>query len=283
MTSQKFRPDYRLIREWDKVALPLPPPFVAEFTRNGKCLYYIAASHEGGVKSATLRTVKYAFDIFKPDVVVVEGIPNTGETSPAWYLEQCRQQAESDFAQGGEGSYATVLAAERGIDFIPGEPSAQVLYEGLLKQGYKLEDLVSWHIAMVLSVPTSYGGAANDREMREHVERCARNSLEEVGKRDVAFGFDDFCKWYSEKMGVEFSVEHVRAADCFPSDGENANFLQKMMAAADRTREPHIVKIIAEQLNKYDRVLVVYGAAHAGKQEPVFVKEFGPPRHLKPA
>ncbi len=53
------------------------------------------------------------------------------------------------------------------------------------------------------------------------------------------------------------------------------------MSATDNVREPHIVKTNAEQLGRFDRVLVVFGAAHAGKHEPVFNKMIGPVQHFK--
>src|SRR5262245_43375984 len=108
----RCKPDYGLIKQWDKVALPLAPPFVSKFAGSGKQLWYVAARHEGRVKSATLKTVKHAFDGLKPEAVIIEGVANTGVVSPGWYVDYCKDQAKSDYADSGEAAYATVLAAE---------------------------------------------------------------------------------------------------------------------------------------------------------------------------
>ncbi len=136
--SINFKPDHSLIREWDNALndeLPFVAPFVSAFQNDGKTLRYIASSHGGDVNSPTLKTVKQEFDDFPPDVVIVEGVPYNGETSPAWYLEHCREHAKDNYENGGEGSYATVLAAERGTAFVGAEPTAWGLCNGLLLQG----------------------------------------------------------------------------------------------------------------------------------------------------
>jgi hypothetical protein len=253
---------------------------VSQFNLSGKRLHYIAASHCGDVESPTLRTVKQEFDIFKPDVVIVEGIPNTGEKSPAWYLEHCREQAKGNYSVGGEGAYATVLAAENGIDFIPGEPSAQWLYEGVLAQGYTLQDLLGWQLACTIQYRLS-ANAVDESNLPTLAERCASSYLNEIGLGEEKYDLRNFSDWYQDRMGKAFSLKSITADDCSPSTDPNANFLQKMMSAADNVREPHILKIIAEQLNEHNKVLVVYGSAHAAKHEPVLNKMLGQVEHFK--
>jgi hypothetical protein len=276
----RFKPDYSLIRQWDKTTLPLAAPYVSHFNKASKQLRYIAARHEGGTASPTLRTVKQEFDAFKPDVVIVEGVPNTGEISPAWYLAHCREQAKTDFKAGGEGSYATVLAGERGIDFVPGEPSAKALYEGLLAQGFTQEDAAGFDLTVILR-HLHGAGIINDGDAEDLVEERAKGYFAELGLDNVKYDYRDFTDWYKERMGERFSLANLAARDASPSTAANANFLQKLMAAGDNVREPHIVKIIAEQLEKHDRVLVVYGSAHSGKHEPALAKMLGAPQHLK--
>lgn len=278
----KFNPDCSLIKEWDGAVstLPCEAPFVSKFNLASKRLHYIAAQHGGDIDSPTLKTVKQEFDSFKPDVVIVEGIPNTGEKSPAWYLKHCGEQAKTNYAVGGEGAYATVLAGERNIDFIPGEPSAQNLYEGILEQGYAREDLLGWQIAGMIKHRLN-AGVIDESNMVELTEQWASSCLHEINQGNVRYNFGDFCNWYQDRMGRRFSLENIAADDGSPSTDPNANFLQKMMSATDKVREPHILKIIAEQLEAHNKVLVVYGSAHAGKHEPVLKKMLGSVQYSK--
>lgn len=276
-----FDPDYSLIRSWHEVTLPLELPFVAKFAANGKQLCFVASRHEGGVESPTLKTVRHAFDTFRPQVVVVEGVPNKGEASPRWYLDICREQAKHDYAEGGEGSYATVLAAERGIDFIPGEPSNEKMYEAFARQGYTMQDLLGWETSAFLQSRIQ-GGIITEDDIAGHVDSFAGIMLRETGVTGAAFGYKDYCAWYRGRMGQEFSIGHLAAADTSPSTDPGSNFLQNLMVAGDKVREPHIVKMIAEQLDRHDRVLAVYGCAHLGKQEPALANMLGPAVHSKP-
>jgi hypothetical protein len=255
----KFEPDYSLIRAWNRQTagtLPFDGPFVARFGTGTKRLHYVAAQHEGGIESPTLQTVRREFDSFHPDVVIVEGAPYTGEISPAWYLDHCRTQAENDFAGGGESAYATVLAAERGIDFVPAEPLDDAVCTAICRQGYTQEDFFNWRAIVLLT---------------------SRLSLSDVGDADVPAAVT---AWYERQMGKPFSLEALAGDDLSPSDGVNASFLQRMAHESDRVREPHIVKIISKQLARHDRVLVVFGSAHLAKQAPVFEKMLGAPQHF---
>ena len=70
-------PDISLVRKWDeaqRATFPFDGPFISRFSNDQTTLCYIASKHEGDINSPTLRTVKYAFDNFRPDVVVVDHV-----------------------------------------------------------------------------------------------------------------------------------------------------------------------------------------------------------------
>ncbi|MEZ0224812.1 MAG: hypothetical protein ACAH83_09685 [Alphaproteobacteria bacterium] len=281
--ASKFHADYSKILSWDEGRENAPSvdePFVSVFASGEKQLHYIAAKHGGDIDSPTLKTVKQEFDAFKPDVVIIEGAPNTGEKSPAWYLEYAREMEKSKFAGGGEGTYAAVLAADCKIDFVPGEPTARELLEGMRAQGFTTQDLLGWHVAGMIKSRFA-DGSIDDANADARIERTAQNRINEFGLKDVTFKADDFRRWYRDRMGKDFSLAGAAADDGAPSSRADANFMQKIMAAADKVREPHIVQVIEEQLSQHDKVLVVYGSGHAIKQEPALESMLGKPKHLK--
>jgi hypothetical protein len=226
--------------------------------------------------------VKHVFDRFRPQVVIIEGVANTGEVSPRWYLDYCKEEAKSGYAKGGEASYSAALAAERKIDFIPGEPSARTMYEGIAQQGFTIADLLGWKIAVELQAAASSAGRLRKADAAKRAETAARELLNELGKAKRSYDFSKFCDWYKHRMGEPFSPRRIGSLDCSPSTAPGANFVQRMMAATDSVREPHIVRMIAIQLSKHDRVLAVFGSGHLYKQEPVLAKLLGPAVHSKP-
>lgn len=57
-----------------------------------------------------------------------------------------------------------------------------------------------------------------------------------------------------------------------------ASFLQRLGDKVSSVRDPHIVRLIAEQLKKYKKVMIVFGGGHLVSQRPVIEKYFGPSR-----
>jgi hypothetical protein len=279
-TPRIFDPDTSLITQWSKAAAkaaPLPAPYVAGFEAQGAQLRYIAARHNGDIDSPTLKTVKAAFDDFRPQVVIVEGVPNEGAASPGWYLEYARQKEQDGFKSGGgETAYAATLAAGSGIDFVPAEPTEGEKLTGLLARGYSAADYMGWSIAQLAATHP----AINDENADEIINRNIASTARRAGIDPGGFDATAFKAWYEDKTGTSFAVATAKSEDLSPD--RNGSALQKLTQAVDDVREPHIVKTIAAQMEKFDRVLVVYGSAHLVKQEPALRQMLGKPQYIKP-
>lgn len=268
-----FNPDLSLIRPFSKEAGAEKPaaPYAALFQQQENQLCFVAAKHGA---PETLEAVRQVFDDFKPEIVIVEGV--SGATPPAEYLERVRKQSLDGFKQGGEGALATMLAAERGINFIPGEPTDEEVHQSILQQGKITEDLLGWHAALMLQ-QKNRGAILKPQDVPQAIQKALDSYTKRLGLKP-SFGFHEFCAWYEQRMGKKFNPEAILKDDMSPGNSKNANFLQKIMHATDQAREPHILKTIAEQLSKHKRVLVVYGASHFIKQEAVLTKMLGRPK-----
>ena len=280
----KFKPDFSLIKLWDESlnqTLPYKAPFVSEFKKASRSLRFIAARHEGNTQSPTLKTVRSEFDRFKPEVVILEGMPNTGETSPNWYLTHCLSQQEDNFKSGGEASYACTLAGKRNIKFVTGEPPLSELVTGIIGQGFELNDVIGWMIFCQLA-QHSQAHDINEQSAENIAYQISHNVSKSSNKNIQPWNIGTFNTWYQSKMGKRFSVQDIDTESLSPSTNDDASFLQKVMNAADQIREPHILKVIAEQLSLHERVLVVYGAAHLGKQQHALSAMTSEPEHYKP-
>lgn len=274
-----FEPDMSLIRAWSVTvakAVPHPSPYVAAFGSGNSQLKYIAARHHGDIDSPTLRTVKSVFEEFNPQVVIVEGVPGAGVASPSWYLQYAKLHEKTGFRHGGgETAYAATLAASRGIDFVPAEPSDKAKCDGLIAQGFTMRDFLGWNTCQML-----HGHKNLTAQSGYLISQNIVNVTNAAGLPAHDFGIDEFKAWYAEKMRTPFSFDTVAKDNLSPS--KNGTFMQRVTQAIDNVREPHIVKTVAEQLAKFDRVLVVYGSSHLAKQEPVLEKMLGKPQYSKP-
>ena len=122
----------------------------------------------------------------------------------------------------------------------------------------------------------------DDNTVKTHAEEFAAGCLYGLEMYLEKFDYSKFYNWYSRRLGQSFSLQNLDKLEFDPSDLPNANFFQKVMRAMDMVREPHILKIIGEQLMEFNRVLVVYGSAHQVKHEPVLAKILGAPSYAKP-
>lgn len=265
----ELTPDLRLIRHWGTGWRPaMQFPFIARFNHASGQLHYIAAEHQTGLDSATLKTIRYEFELFKPDLVVIEGVPHAEGLSPQRIIDAARKQADSDFQQCNESLYAAYLAHQNKIDFIGGEPTNKEIFESMRKQGISEQDIVGWNIT---------------RNLKYKLERKLLPE-EYVEQEITGYGYNPalFKTWYAEHFGEDFSIRSIIGLSQSPSAKPEANFLQRMSYAADQIREPQIVGVITAPLNRGKKVLAVYGGAHQGKHEPVFKKMLGKPRYFKP-
>jgi hypothetical protein len=75
----------------------LEPPYVGNFNKNGKKLFYVAAVHESAVaipdllKSPTFMTIEKIFNEYSVNAVVVEGISPWSGEFPSKLLEYAKK------------------------------------------------------------------------------------------------------------------------------------------------------------------------------------------------
>jgi len=62
---------------------------------------------------------------------------------------------------------------------------------------------------------------------------------------------------------------------------EGLRFTNEVSHAVGQVRDAHLVRTIAELLNRFDRVLVVYGAGHHVQQAEVLAAMIGEPLGIR--
>jgi len=245
-------------------------PFAARYEKDGKQLSYIAALHESGTASRTFKLIAGEFSRLKPQLVIVEGIPQNAGTNNQAFVAIARQSANAM-----ESYYAVSLALDAQAAFAGGEPSPQDIKTRLLSAGYAEKDIFGHGIVQEIPVwkrqnPSS-GFSTFYKESASNLANMYR--LAANGTMSEA----EFAKWYEEKNRKPFNAEIISVQETAPYNNPDSLFTQKMGFEIMKVRDMAICRAVADAINKYDRVLVVYGAGHFVMEQDILADMIGQP------
>lgn len=248
------------------------PVIIAEFKRAGKALCYVAVRHVVGIENPISAAIKSAVEQFNPDAVVIEshyGHDNTG------YVAYVHEQSASGFKDSREDTYAAYLATQRKIPFVGGEPSDKTIMAGMIEAGYSSRDVQAFYLLRQIPVWREEHKLSEQGFAEQATKFLGTiNSIFETSNDD-ALNIVDFKKWYDKHNTTRKSFLEIENSDLAPINSEKASYFQILNHVMDPIRERNIITVIANNLNEYDRVLVVYGNGHLTKSRPVFKKMFG--------
>jgi hypothetical protein len=268
--------DLSLIRDYTPEDNLLSRPVaVTHFRKDEKNLYYINAHHVSGIDNPTCDVVREAITRYKPRCVVIEARTG-GEVSPAAFLGDVKRLAESGFRRGGEPYYTAHLADENNIPFIGGEPIERDVFLAMEKAGYSAKDMIGSNL--LRQIPQlRREGTLDEAHFSGQATWYLGAIADSAGvSKDARMTFDEFKSWYAEhdKSGKDFL--QTTSEDFAPFNSSDASYFQKLSYEVGLVRERHIDTVIANSMNEYGTVLVVYGDAHLMQSHAVFEKMLGP-------
>ena len=97
----------------------------------------------------------------------------------------------------------------------------------------------------------------------------------------MEFSFKDFENWYNEKVTKPKHYRDVTGNDTAPDGSVSASYLQRFSNRVGIARDTSLLNRIEKMLNRYDKVLVVYGFSHFLTLEPSLTATFGKPQFFK--
>lgn len=269
VSTRDYEADISLLRSYSCEECP-EFPFAAEYRSADRRLIYIAAKHDAGLESGTFRLIRREFERLSPQLVVVEGIPfGAGTNHPAFVAQAAVNSARM------ESYYAASLALGAKALFMGGEPPPGDIRDALLSKGYSQRDIVGF--SLLLETPVwkrmATGESFGDF-FRRNVEQKARMyGLPPAAAMTEA----EFRAWHRERNGGDFDPEKVSIQETAPQDGSSALFTQRMDLEMLRVRDERVCRVIADALEKHQRVLVVFGGGHFGSQRAVLRRLMGKP------
>jgi hypothetical protein len=274
-----LRAETDLLEVWSTEAQSLvpEPPYVARYQRNGKHLSYLASRHEHHNGNAVFELVSIEFEALRPQVVIIEGLNRAAGLSPQSYADWVSQMVGQKMWPAGEAGYSAWLAGENSIDFVGGEPSPQEILRAIDDSPYTLRDLIYYFT--LRQIPqwkrTDLDPEHNFGAL--YADFISQQSHAYGIKVDDFTAPNDFITWYEMRNQKPFDIGQITVMDAAPITGSDALYTNQISVFEDVIRNTRITQVIAEMLNLYDRVLVVYGAGHHVQQAKVLDRMMGTP------
>lgn len=277
-SNGSLEPNPSLVRPYSyelEAEEPFRTPFLAHFKRGKRELVYVAAFHENRVGSATFKLIDRAFGNYDFHMVVLEGFPTSLGVTPSTIVEDFERGRNGDVYRGGEPSYAALKAQSSGIPFIGGEPDERELAREVLDAGFGIEDLVGFYFVRQIR-QTIRNGVEPGVSLGELYDDIVSWVRRETGLDPGDFDFAAFQAWYKAANGKAFDLRTFDTEEAAPlATGEYRT--QRVSHALGMARDRFIVELTARMLDRYNRVLIVFGKSHLAQQRPAIEAMLGPP------
>ena len=263
--TQTFKADTALILQeseypkfYSKFTKKYRSPYLAVYKKGNKTLVYLAAKHS----PETIPSVQYAFDVFNPQIALVEREPNEP-------FIPCNE---------GEDGYTAALSAKRQIPLVRADASLERQWNAAKQAGFSYED---WQTVWLIRT-AYYGGLeghiTNARAAIKDYERRHHNpSWGPLFTEDGLLGY--FTKNYQKDFNnmdfVQFFYDLTDVYERNPNTPFN-----RLLVNMDTTRNSYMLQNIVQALNQYDTVFVESGSAHYHYLTKALKKMLGKPHYI---
>jgi len=246
-------------------------PYFAHYKKGRMELVFIAARHEPRVGSPTHRLIESVIEGFGPECVITEGLRSEDGYSPDGLIRDARRREQSGNLP--EPLFAALLADQKKIPFIGGEPSPSVTTEALRKVTDDDTDILGYLVVRHLGqVRREQPGA----DLDNRVKRLLPWMIQQF-ELETAMNLDQFKDWYERTTGKPFSAGNLRREDIAPIATEDPGLLKRMGITVMLAREKHLISLEARLLAEHRRVLVIYGSGHLVYENEILKDMLGEP------
>ena len=248
-------------------------PYVATFKNSEVELRFLAADHANNIDHPTFKTVKSSIENFNPDFIVLEGFEDNGQISSSAQIAHAEQCSTDGFKPCGESSYTVYLANKKSIPFVSGDPSDSMILPEFHSQNYTTQDLIG--LRLIQLIPQwRRAGELNPETTPARLEKRAAWYSEKLKSQEV-FTFKTLRQWYFDKTGENFDFNKIGSSTVAPTNNATSTKLNHMSFHTGLIRDSYLISKIQLGLNKYQKVLVVFGQGHLVKTRKVLEKTMG--------
>ncbi len=277
--SPGLKANLEKIRPWSaelEQSEPLPAPYIVDFEAGTRALTYVAIEHSNEASSPSLKLVERAMEARRFSAVVLEGFPRSMGFSPESMWAGSARDGANGFYRDGETSVAVRMALKKAVPFVGGEPDEELVKAAFKNAGFSAEDLFCFYITRIIPQWRRDGTLT-----RQNIEESFAENATRLGRRlgMPPLSYEQFQKWYQSKNGAPFRPRDI-SDDTVAPLANGKLFTQRASAVAGKVRNEHIVRVTEEMLNKYSRVLVIYGSSHFPMQQLALESMLGKPSRI---
>lgn len=191
-------------------------------------------------------------------------------------MDSFKKSSSESFYKWGESAFTAILADKKKIRFIGGEPDESFILREVENHKYSIRDLLAFYF--VRQIPqfnrdTSIKKKSIERLFDEYL-KGAIHSLKISDKH--VFSFRDFQRWYLVKNGKNFDLKTFDPEEASPlKDGKY--FTQRIAHIVGMARDKFLLELIAKQIDKHKKVMVVFGKSHLAIKRKALVEMLGKP------
>jgi hypothetical protein len=265
----KIYPDLSLIRDhgvdgsfykWKKELKTDPDEsFCIKFYGNNKTLYYIGALHTIDPNSKTFSYVNKVITKFKPDIVLIEGVPLSKGINP-----------QLDYFQG-EGKYAAELATKYQIPFSGIEGNDNDMDNIILKlsEKYDIDDIYGYfYLGMHKYMAKTMKATKN--EFIHDFDEYERKHLDDLFKTTTKWIPEI---WFSKTFGKKFKYGSFLE---YSAPYDNPKIItQRISFDYGKLRDQINAKNLYIFINDYNTILYIMGQNHLYADFPMLLDTFG--------
>lgn len=266
--------------------LQTPPPSINIFKpRENKELIFVAVEHTSNLQHPVIEAIKSVIATKKPQFCILEGFNPEDGINPQYIIDIAKNYLDEDKCP--ESAYAAYLCMKNNIPFIGGDIHNENYLEPLAKKGYSEKDVVFWMLAQNFSF-WNREGVVNDANFKELATDMIQNNITFwLNKPKLDYTVDEFLEWHKKHMGKPLDVVKdfpwgYDRKEFMPSLAADATIYQKIQAHIMPLRDTHLINMLKESLEKYDTVLVIFGASHYEWQKSALELLFKKPNHSYP-
>lgn len=244
---------------------------VYEIRHAGKAIIGYLAEHTNDPSHAMFADLRAAFNMQKPDVLFVEGIPELEKHMDAFRDGLSAMSDDAAIEKMGEPGFMLKLALSQDVPVVSPEYTGMQEIEMLASHGVSKEHIFGFYFFRALN---QYTRTVGEKESFE--SRIARGL---AAMRDATGWTDfDFSLEHANAIAIELWGEGIRMDPGYYNErvshwgkerlGGQYSELNKVSAILNEYRDTRIMREVARALGRYDRVMIVYGASHLIELQP---------------
>jgi hypothetical protein len=242
-----------------------PRAYVFELRKGSKIILYFGSNHISDPQDPMYRQIAEKFSEINPDMVYIEGMQKIN-TNNIKVRERILTSTLDSTKLEGENSFTLKLAVDAGIDFESPEPEFAEELAHLLHKGFSKQNIFNYYMYRDI-----------DQYQRMHKNRDAGECERDL-KSYIRY-FRTISAWNTEEVDYfeqdvlshlnvdDESFYHIQV-DPIPWEGNPQTVINEISRGSSSFRDNHIFQRITQGLKTHNRIFIVYGSAHAVKQEP---------------